>query len=49
METYPECQDCGKSTIDVKVRACPYGQEINDETIMVEICDFCYGERGDAI
>lgn len=42
---YLTCQNCGAKDETVQVTYDPYALDVNDETIEVIICDYCYGER----
>lgn len=40
-----KCKDCGTIKDDVRIRDCPYAEEIHDMILKVYICDNCFHER----
>jgi hypothetical protein len=40
-----KCQDCDQEKPDVAETTCPYALEINDEEVVIVVCDDCYQER----
>ena len=40
-----KCDDCKQYKKSVRIRYCPYQEEVEDERVKVKICDECYAER----
>lgn len=36
-----KCQDCQKRSPDVRLRKCPYDEDLHNRIVMVKICDAC--------
>jgi hypothetical protein len=42
------CEDCGVSE-GVDTTRCPYAYEIDDEEIIVDLCEDCYQQRAEDV
>ena len=43
------CEGCGKSTEDVMLVEDPYDADVNDTSVLRNLCNDCYTERVDDI
>jgi hypothetical protein len=43
------CGQCKQKKLDTKRREDPFAREINNESIMLDLCDECYQNRHDDI
>ena len=40
-----KCDDCNKEDDSVIETLCPYAEDVQEESIEVKLCDYCYQER----
>lgn len=48
-ETRLTCEGCGKSTEDVRLVEDPYSADVNNTSVLRNLCNDCYTERADDI
>ena len=48
-ETWLTCEGCGKSTEDVMLVEDPYDADVNNTSVLRNLCNDCYTKRADDI